>query len=271
MRISTVRSFGAVAFVTAVLAPFTLAVPVTNTVLTPGGPHPRENVREVPAGGHIMHVGKDIHVVAATSTGWITYAWWTNTGAPISSYKTSWTVPPSPVTQSNQLVYLFNAIEPSVGTEIVQPVLQYGISPASGSELTWGVANWYLIDGQAFHSPLIPVNVGQQLDGEIQLIGTNGTTFNYNSSFTNIDGSSLIVMGANELVWATVTLEAYGVTQKSDYPAGSTVFSGINLELSDGTFPDITWSIADDDLDAVTTTVNVGGSTNGAIEIHYDA
>ncbi|KAJ7478361.1 hypothetical protein FB451DRAFT_1452760 [Mycena latifolia] len=285
MRISTVRSF---ALIAVLLTPISLAVPVTDTVLTPGGHRVRGNVHQVPAGGHIKHVGSDIHIIgsngsvvhvatptsaasppALVKSGWITFAGWFNTGAPIGSFKTSWTVPPAPATWHNQLIYLFNAIQPGSGSAIMQPVLQYGVSPAGGGQ-SWGVAFWYLYSDQVFHTTLIPVSVGQRLDGEVQLVGTPGTTFNYNSQFTNLQNTGITVVGSEQLAWATVTLEAYGMTVKSDYPAGSTVISETNLELSNGVFPAITWSTLNDGADALSTTINVGGSTSATIEIHYD-
>lgn len=113
------------------------------------------------------------------------------------------------------------------------------------------------------------VSVGQSLAGEIQLVGTSGSTFNYNAAFTNVDGTSLTIDGGEELAWATLTLEAYGVTEASDYPAGSTVFQNIGLELSSGVFPSISWSTTSDPADGITTTVNVGGSTDAEITITY--
>ncbi|KAF7362708.1 hypothetical protein MVEN_00620100 [Mycena venus] len=291
MRTSIIRFLGVTALAASLVAPLALAatVPVVNTILTPGGHSDRMKITAVPAGGQIKHVGKNIHVLSANGTvvhiakpaprstaakaralaktGWITFASWLNTGAPIGSFKTSWNVPPVPVGQHGQLLYLFNAIEPANGDAIMQPVLQYGISPAGGGQF-WGVASWYLYSDQVFHSSLVPVSVGQRLDGEVQLVGV-GNGFDYNSQFTNIQGTGITVVGGEQLALATITLEAYGVTVISDYPAGKTVFSGINLELSNGQFPGITWSTLNDDADGLSTVVDVGGSTSATIEIRY--
>ncbi|KAJ6459482.1 hypothetical protein C8R47DRAFT_1162146 [Mycena vitilis] len=291
MRFSIVHSLGFTAVITVIFAPLALGVPVVNQVLTPGGHSDRTKITAVPPGGHIAHVGKDIHVIAsngtvvhvatpaprptstvkaarALETGWITFASWFNTGAAIGSFKTSWNVPPVPAGQHGQLLYLFNSIEPAAGDAIMQPVLQYGISPAGGGQY-WSVASWYLYSDQVFHSSLVPVNVGQQLNGEVQLVGASSGTYDYNSQFTNIQGTGITVVGGEQLVWATVTLEAYGVTVISDYPSGSTVFSGTNLELSNGQFPGITWSTVNDNADGLSTVVDVQGSTSATIEIRY--
>jgi hypothetical protein len=87
-------------------------------------------------------------------------------------------------------------------------------------------------------------------------------------SFNSL-GADLQVDGGELLVWATITLEAYGVTGRSSYPSGSTVFSGTNLELDNGQFPAITWSTVSDSADGITTTVNTEGSTAAVITITY--
>jgi hypothetical protein len=114
-------------------------------VLTPGVHALNTNAHEVPAGGHIAHIGSDIHVVAANGTvvhvvsnvkpsptqtaakreqtGWITFAYWlTFIEPPISSFTSSWTVPAVPTAQHGQTLFLFNSIE-NVNA-ILQPVLQ---------------------------------------------------------------------------------------------------------------------------------------------------
>lgn len=134
----------------ALLVPFTLAAPVVNHVLTPGGYRPNTNIKEVPVGGRIAHVGNDIHVFSANGTvvhivtptrgatkttsavipeetGWVAYASWFNTDFPIGSFGTTWTVPPVPQSQHGQTIFLFNSIEPATFDAIMQPVLQVRI------------------------------------------------------------------------------------------------------------------------------------------------
>jgi hypothetical protein len=61
--------------------------------------------------------------VPGIGNGWIAYAYWSNTsGHTITTFSTTWTVPPPPETQSGQLLYLFNGIQNS--TMIYQPVLR---------------------------------------------------------------------------------------------------------------------------------------------------
>ncbi|KAF7373055.1 hypothetical protein MSAN_00513000 [Mycena sanguinolenta] len=267
-----------------------IAAPATTQVLTPKGYRSASNAVEVPAGGKIVHVndtnlhvldaeGTVVHVaskaatatssaVAPEETGWVAFASWLNTGAAIGSFKATWSVPPAPANFDGQTLFLFNSIEPATFDAIMQPVLQYGGSAAGGGEY-WAVANWYLYGDNTFFTTPVEVSVGQQLVGEVQLVGTSGSTYNYNSAFTNLDITSLTVDGGEELQWATITLETYSTTSSSDYPTGSTVFSAINLELSNGQFPSIDWAVQSDPSDGITTTVNVEGSTSAEITITY--
>src|SRR5579885_2179473 len=72
---------------------------------------------EVRSDEHPLQPGSLVHpptLVPAFGTGWITDAGWTNdTGSPITSFSTTWVVPPAPTTQSNQVIFLFNGIQNS--------------------------------------------------------------------------------------------------------------------------------------------------------------
>ncbi|KAJ7618304.1 hypothetical protein DFH06DRAFT_1236859 [Mycena polygramma] len=284
------RASTAVVFLAGLIAPFTLAAPTAEKALTPGG-YRTTNVHEIPAGASLAHVGTEIHVVASNGTvlkkvtaggptpvkaavsplqtGWVTYASWLNQGSsPIASFTTNWQVPPVPATNHGQTVFLFNSIEPSSGNAILQPVLQYGPSAAGGGSF-WAVATWYLDPSNTFFTKPVQVAAGSTLDGIITLTSSSGSSFNYNSAFTNVGGTSLSISGAAQLTWATETLEAYAVTAISDYPAGSTVFSNINLKLASGAVPSVSWATSNDAADGLSTTVNTNGATNAQITIKY--
>ncbi|KAK7057890.1 hypothetical protein R3P38DRAFT_3169398 [Favolaschia claudopus] len=284
----------AAVFLISLMAPLTLAAPTAEMILTPAGYRPATNVHEIPADATLAHVGSEIHVVsfngtvlkkvaAATkptpvkeavaplATGWVTYASWLNQGSsPISSFTTTWTVPPVPATNHGQTIFLFNSIEPNAGNAILQPVLQYGPSAAGGGSF-WAVATWYLDPSNTFFTTPVRTSAGATLNGIITLTSSSGSSFNYNSQFTNIGGTSLSISGAAQLTWATETLEVYGVTAKSDYPAGTTVFSGINLKLANGNTPSVSWAHQDDTADRLSTTINTNGATNARITINYNS
>lgn len=182
-----------------------------------------DEVRLLDAHGNIVHSGKrgagtPVRTPTTASTGvkpeqsgWIAYGDWYNTGDPINYFTTDWAVPDVPATNNGQTVFLFNAIEPASGDAILQPVLQYGGSAAGGGAY-WAVASWFLYPGGTYYTNLVQVSTGQDLTGVMTMNGQNGTTYNYVSEFSNVDGTALQVDGAELLVWATETLEAYGIT-----------------------------------------------------------
>ncbi|KAJ7717181.1 hypothetical protein B0H14DRAFT_2643680 [Mycena olivaceomarginata] len=283
---NTFRSLGVVALLTI----SALAVPAppapAGTVLTPRGHQSPDTVHEIPVGGKIVHVNAStVHVLNASGAVHkvITfdplrqsdhpdhqrpYANYYNNDAPIGSFQTTWSVPNAPPANTGQTLFLFNSIEPASFDGIMQPVLQWGGSAAGGGQF-WAVASWYIYPGGTFFTPLVTVSTGQSLHGAIGLVGVNGNAFSYLCQFVNVGGTALEVDGGEQLVWSTLTLEAYGVTGRSSYPSGSTVFSQTNLELSNGQFPGITWATVSDPADGITTTVNVEGSTAAVITITY--
>ena len=75
--------------------------------------------------------------------GWITYSYWhnTDTAMPFHYFSTNWVVPNPPITNSGQIVFLFNALEEALHSTgvitnyIIQPVLQWGVSVCRRWEL----------------------------------------------------------------------------------------------------------------------------------------
>ncbi|KAK6966623.1 hypothetical protein R3P38DRAFT_3414149 [Favolaschia claudopus] len=285
----------AAALLVGLLAPLTLAAPTAEMILTPAGYRPATTVYEIPAGATLAHVGSEIHLISFNGTvlktvtasitptpvkeavsalqrGWVTYATWLNTdSSPISSFTTTWTVPPVPATDNGQIIFLFNSIVPDNRKAILQPVLQYGHSAAGGGSF-WAVTTWYNTPSTRFFTTPIRVSPGAILNGIITLTSSSSSpSFNYNSQFTNIPGTSLNITGVAQLTGATETLEVYGVTAKSDYPSGSTVFTDINLKLANGNTPSVSWAHRDDIADGLDTTIDIDGATNARIAINYNA
>jgi hypothetical protein len=205
----------------------------------------------------------------ALGTGWIVYADWSNdTGSPIASFTTTWTVPPAPTTQSGQLIFLFNGIQNS--TMIYQPVLQWGVGAATGGGYSWAVASWYADGqgGQAFYSTLASVNTGDVLVGVITLTGQSAGSFSYNCQFQGIDNTSLPITNVQELTWCAETLEAYGLQTCSDYPnTACTQMGAIGIQTSGQTNPAVTWSATNlvtdcNQLATVVSDANPGGEVD---------
>jgi hypothetical protein len=174
--------------------------------------------------------------------GWIIYSDWTsNTENPISYFRTRWIVPREPATNNDQTVYLFNGLQETIeGPFILQPVLQWGASPAGGGKF-WSITNWYVDreGGHAFHGHLVRVNPGDVLDGVMSLLGQYGKSFSYISSFTGFPTTDLRAY-SKELRWACETLECYGFKAFTDYPdAEFTAFRDIEIRVRTATKPNI--------------------------------
>jgi len=223
----------------------------------PGGPRHRSRVRRIES-GKSAHFTKALgarlreHAVPGPpdQANWITYASWSNnTGNPITSFLSTWSVPPVPATQASQLIYLFNGIEPGDGQLIVQPVLQWGDSGGDedGQNRTgafWTVASWVVggPDGSAMHTPHIRVNPGDVLVGAITLISQSAGGFVYNCEFQGLAGTTLVTDQIPELSWCVETLEAYelqgshtppyDLDAASEYPASPAMFDRIGIEMN---------------------------------------
>ena len=216
------------------------------------------------------NVAIPLEEVPALGSGWIAYASWTNTtGNPISSFITTWNVPPAPATQSGQLIYLFNGIQNS--TMILQPVLQWGNNGLFGGNY-WGVASWYA-DGQngnAYYSSYRQVVTGDSILGRITLTGHSGSLFSYNCQFQGIANSGYTVQNVQELIQAVETLETYGITQCSDYPnTADTAFLAIVIQTG-STNPTLIWSPVNSVTDCGQHTVVVSNSNpSSEVDIHY--
>ncbi len=218
-----------------------------------------------------VHIPEDKRVPAFGS-GWITYASWQNsTGTPVSRFATSWRVPQAPATSNGQTIFLFNGIQNS--SMIYQPVLQWGPSAAGGGP-SWAVASWYA-DGQtghSFYSTLVPVNVGDLLTGVMTVTGSSGALRSYSCDFDGIANTTLPITNVEELTWLAETLEAYGITAASDYPATfSTPMTNIDVETG-STHPVFTWTATNAVTDTGQHTAVVSNnSTSGEVDICYKA
>jgi len=237
-------------------------------VLTPGGMRPRELVYQLEPGQHVSTKDGRVQIIDTATgklvkdlgesgtpgeteagppgtsgpvpglpdTSWIENSQWRNGGSePIVYFSTTWVVPPAPASSDNQLVYIFNGMQPDSAVHILQPVLQWGSGHAGGGNF-WTITNWYA-DGQggpAVFQPLINVNSGDVLQGIMTCTGKSGTEFNYKSSFAGFPAADVTVTDVDELTWAYETLECYGMTQCSDYP--NIPFVGMtDIEIKTGT------------------------------------
>jgi len=195
--------------------------------------------------------------ISGANPNWITWGQWTNpsTQPPINYFTTTWTVPNSPTTNHGQTLFIFNGLETTSGSDILQPVLQWGPSAAGGGSY-WAIANWFVSSGfYAVQLPLITVSSGTSLQGVMRFTGQQAGTgsYNYTSSFTGYANSLSLVDGtvvntSNGTTpyiplqtSAVETVEAYSTTNgvppqySTDYPPDYDVrMTNIQITTSNG-------------------------------------
>lgn len=164
-----------------------------------------------------------------------------------------WNVPAAPSSYVGQTIYLFNSMESTSSPAIIQPVLQYGPSPAGGGNY-WSVASWYVSSvNDVMVTALTPVQEGAYLRGEIApssgSCDSSGECFWGITMFLN-DSTVL----SNLQTWLSerydtiqkAVLEVYSVTDCSQYPASSAVFRNFYAAQDPGFIPksygDFSWN-----------------------------
>ena len=161
-------------------------------------------------------------------SGWLESVSATTTGA-YSKLKSTWVVPPAPVTDNGQLLYFFPGFEDTDNPiSILQPVMQWGVGTAGGGPY-WTAASWNCcIDGTTWHSPLIKLNVGDTIVGTISSTcdpGLSCPTWNVvTRDITTGQKTTLAGTPVRRQVWNWVfgaVAEPYGVVECTDFPANS--------------------------------------------------
>ena len=273
---------------------------------TPAGLFPKSNVHAVPTGARVHQSPTEVQIIGSNGTvlhsvpitgsktpgapfrrptststnrrrelssGYVGYAYWENFGSsPISFFATSWTVPPVPSNVDGQLLYWFNALVPDSDDAILQPVLQFGLSPAGGGAY-YGVASWYLLNSNIYHTGLVQVEPGQGLAGYMTLtsVALSGSTptYTWSTTFVDIPSTTLFITTTEELTLAYEALEIYNAETAADLPSGSTEFTQINIVTQDQENPSITWTALSDPADGISMSVVSSSSTNGALQVAY--
>jgi hypothetical protein len=235
--------------------------PSTDLVIAPGGPGPRSSFHLVGPGQQVSLKGGRVRIVEASTgqvvsdfgeiaasappqkTGWIEGATWSNTAAaPIIYFSTKWVVPPPPQVITNQTMYIWMGLLGSQG--LLQPVLQWGYSPAPGGGLYgglyWSITNWWVVGNTAkMAPPPVQVNPGEELQGLITCTAQSDGTYSYISAFVGYPQTAISVIGSDPIPEACQILEAYDaqgnpLTACGDYP--NAVFTAMSdIEIQTGT------------------------------------
>ena len=155
--------------------------------------------------------------------GWIEAVQWQaplKSGQNIEQVLGYWTVP-QPPTDSSGLVYLFNGIEPTTGSVIQQPVLQYGNNGWFGGNY-WVIASWWAGKSVWYSAPQ-SVLPGDNLKGVIDLDSTSGTTTTWTVFFLDVTSGANTTLAtiSKGLQWNWAyagVLEAYNISSCSQLP-----------------------------------------------------
>jgi len=254
-----------------------LLPPPEKFVAVPGGMMPARCVYEVPSGTHIIHnenhQGVEFHhpdgtvrqvgpceiplplpeVPAPTPPdGWQVYTYWVGPND-ITSFTGFWNVPNTPAKTEGQILYLFTGLQNNCGgyglcpdnttgrlsatTNILQPVLQFGITPAGGGSF-WGIASWYVADFGTAHTTVSKVAPGDMLFGLMNKTAAPNTWTIYFNDTTNPNVEPTVLNVSNALTTsepdAYVTLEVYQVSTCSQYPTQGVKFTKMVIEKDDG-------------------------------------
>lgn len=204
------------------------------------------------------------------TNGWSTYA----VGQSFDAYPSNPTffevtfVVPSAPKNNNQLIYIFNGLGTIVTgiAHIVQPVLQWGASPAGGGNY-WAICNWYVNNNQFFHDSLMRVNPGDTLRGLIELTSISNGNYNYRSSFIGFN-TGLQVNNLPELKSLYITLETY-YADCNDLPIDEKIrFSDIRVKTQLD-HPNILWHSLNNNTCGQYTTIVDKNSLGGEIHINF--
>jgi len=189
---------------------------------------------------------------------------------PISFFSANWEVPFPPTNNSRQLIYIFNGLDGSLGLygQIVQPVLQWGISPAGGGNY-WSICNWYVTHEEYFHDSLIIVQPETSLKGIIKLTSSTDSLFSYNSSFAGYP-TSLQINNIPVLYSPSIALEVYNIKECYNYPINEKLrFTNIQIKVEGNENPPVFWIINNFVSDCGQFTEIIHDSNNGELCIHF--
>lgn len=270
-------------------------------VNTPFGPAAKSNVHYVNKGHRLMFKDGQVEIVNTKSgqvdevygsrknnkssfdikkysNGWNTDAYnATSIDKPFTFFSAKWIVP-SPPKASDQLLYLFNAL---VGMDvlangnffdhIMQPVLQWGLSPAGGGNY-WAICNWYINDQDYFYDSLIVVNPGTILQGVLKQTSSFNGRYSYYSSFYGYP-TGFQIDNLPPLTSAYIALESFNADRYDEYPTNEKIiFFDIHAETNIKK-PILPWTVDMDektpnDLGQFTKIIN-SSLEGGEIEIYF--
>ena len=188
-----------------------------------------------PARGHSSQARQD--GVDHTYTGWLEDFNMVMTGG-ITWLSNTFTVPPNPSSNQSQDVAFFGGIEnSSTGSEIIQPVLDYGDGTYHWQVRAENCCN----GGRNYYSPYYSVNVGDTIDGYVYPESNTNCLSSQGQWFIgiNVNGSSEVGYSTcswdSPMNWAFGgVLEVHNLSSCSGLPytSGGESFSNISVYVN---------------------------------------
>lgn len=171
-------------------------------------------------------------------SGWWVGSWW-NSPSQITRLSATWAVPNNP-TSNGALIYLFPSIEPTSGTSIVQPVLQWGTGAAGGGN-AWNVASWYVTGGSSVHTALLATAAGHILSGYMSRGSSTSGTWTINVTDTTTGQYRTLGTNTGITSWKTAQggiLEVYSISACNQLPNSTSAhFYYISVTTTAGGLP----------------------------------
>ena len=214
-------------------------------VLTPAGLMPKSHVHFVEPGTELMISNGHITKIQSAS------------GKMLLDFG------PATITQ-DPIHNQFNSLDASVVPAAVNgwAAYTYWSNPATTKPITYFTTNWTVLQ---------TVTAGTALQGIMAETGTNGSNYNYTSSFAGYPAAvNIKISNVPEAYWAAETLEVYSVTKAAQYPNQTSMpFSAIQI-LQGTANAAISWT----PVKAVSGTlpkavVNSNSSPNGEVTIDF--
>jgi hypothetical protein len=147
-----------------------------------------------------------------------------------------WKVPDEPNSIGlSILLYLWNGVEPGDNSAVLQPVLQWGTSPAGGGDY-WALGLWYVSNSQgAYHTPLQRVVPGDIIVGSLTRVN-GSTTWRVAGSVNGKETMAFsrdVSSDSGPYVYACNTLESI-INVCSEYPRDVFVVQNISWSTQNG-------------------------------------
>jgi hypothetical protein len=181
-------------------------------------------------------------VLEPTTNGWVEDGYRYNAGG-FKQFNADWYVPASPNTNGG-LVYFFPGFEPTDGSRILQPVLQWGYNGDFGGNM-WTIASWSCASGSCPHSAPHQTWPNHHIYGKITGSSCSNGICYFNTSTTDADTGQTTNLGWQAHVLYTygfVTLEAYGIDNCNKYPAGPRIWMNTDVWRTDGSLANAGWT-----------------------------